>query len=355
MCRKEVIGPAMLVIGLLYIAVSALLVLTSFGLAGNDEATTAFGGANISAAVWLLLIATLMCPLSVTGAYGARTHNKFCLFSFCTLTLVVIFTMWGVAGSLQRLSYLPVEDEEALRCLSFGLVGGKNMTTATASGGTAAGAAGNQNNGTTTTLNAAAPSPSSSSSTTNNYDDPCFVYFSNDYVSRLRDLWVTLHDRALDSTQEDSKKWNTFMNNMQKGTIAGFPCCGFSRPAHCTTDSGATCSGSLQVNPKEKYFEATQICSQGRGGCRFDKPMGICAYEELKPESSGCAHTMKRWIQGQMDATASTINLFSMIPLLGFFYSLCMTFKRKHEDVLPAEYTRPKRPPKLSEAIVSKI
>ena len=41
MCRKEVIGPAMLVIGLLYIAVSALLVLTSFGLAGNDEATTA--------------------------------------------------------------------------------------------------------------------------------------------------------------------------------------------------------------------------------------------------------------------------------------------------------------------------
>jgi hypothetical protein len=58
----------MLVIGILYIAVSGLLVLISLGLAGNEEATTAFGGANISSAVWLLLVAALMCPLSVTGA-----------------------------------------------------------------------------------------------------------------------------------------------------------------------------------------------------------------------------------------------------------------------------------------------
>lgn len=132
-------------------------------------------------------------------------------------------------------------------------------------------------------------------------------------------------------------------------------CCGFSRPAHCTTHAGGVCSGSTQIDPTQIYYEATQICSQGKGGCRFDKPMGICAYEELKPASSGCAFTMKKWIQNQMDATASTINMLSMIPLLGLFYSLCMTFKRKHEDVLPIVYIEPKLPPKLSEMIVTKI
>ena len=69
----------MFVVGLLYLVVSALLFLVSSDLAGNAEATIAFDGANISSAVWLVLIAILMCPLSITGAYGAREHNKFCL------------------------------------------------------------------------------------------------------------------------------------------------------------------------------------------------------------------------------------------------------------------------------------
>ena len=333
----------MLVIGLLYIAVSGFLVLVSVGLAGNTEATIAFDGANIASAVWLLMIAALMCPLSVTGAFGAREHNKFCLFSFCTMTLVLIFTMWGVAGTLQRLSWLPIEDEEALRCLSYGLVGGPIPDNVTLSD--------LPRNGTTTLV----PSPAEEEEEDVDAVDPCHLLASDPYIKRLRSLWVLLHDRAFDMEDEESKIWNTFLVKMQKGAIAGYPCCGYFRPGSCTNMTGATCFGATQKVKEDIYYEATQICSQGEGGCRYDKPMGICAYAEMEPETSGCAFTMIRWIQSQMDSTANTINLFSIIPLLGWVYSLCLTFKRKDEDVLPAMHVQPKLPPKLDEVIVTVI
>lgn len=333
----------MLVVGLLYMAVSGFLVLVSFGLAGNDQATIAFEGANIAAAVWLLLIAALMCPLSITGAYGAREHNKFCLFSFCTVTLVLIFTMWGVAGTLERLSWLPIEEKEVLRCLSYGLVGEPAPENTTLSD--------LANNNRTMLL---APSPSEVE-TDEDAVDPCILFASDPYVRRLRDLWVHLHDRAFDIEDKESKIWNTFLVKMQKGSIAGYPCCGFFRPGSCSNLTGASCSGANQKVEEDIYYEATQICSQGRGGCRYDKPMGICAYEEMEAETSGCAFTMKRWIQGQMDSTATTINLFSVIPVVGWIYSLCLTFKRKDVDVLPEKYVMPKLPPKLDEVIVTVI
>ena len=328
MCKRSLIGPIMLVIGLLYILISSLLVLVSVNLAGNDEATVAFNGANIAAAVWLLLIAALMCPLSITGAYGARKHNKFCLCSFCSLTLVLLFTMWGVAGTLERLSFIPIPEADALVCLTSGHVGGPNGTAT---------------NLTATTL------PNGEE------EDPCTALFSDEYIDRLRKLWIILHDRAQDQSQADSKKWNTFMVKLQKGEIAGFPCCGFLRPAHCTGLSGETCNDAVQEDSQHVYYTKTQICNQGNGGCKFDKPMGICAYEDLQPETSGCAYTMMTWIQSQMNSTASLINVFSMIPLLGWIYSLCMVFKRKSEDVLPAIYTAPKIPPPLSAAIITKV
>ena len=259
MCKRQVIGPAMFVVGLLYLVVSALLFLVSSDLAGNAEATIAFDGANISSAVWLVLIAILMCPLSITGAYGAREHNKFCLCSFCTLTLVVIFTMWGVAGSLERMSVIldekgvPISKEDTLRCLTSGLVGGPNITTASTS-------TASSSSSSNTTTAPVAPPPKIDNTV-------CTQMSSNAYVGRLRTLWVLLHDTAQDQLHKDSKIWNTFMVKLQKGTINGIPCCGFLRPAHCSGDSGETCSTQIQKNPEHTYYEKTQICNQGYGGC----------------------------------------------------------------------------------------
>ena len=83
--------------------------------------------------------------------------------------------------------------------------------------------------------------------------------------------------------------------------------------------------------------------------------MGICAYDELKPETSGCAFALMTWIQSQMNAVANVIVFFSLIPVLGWVYSMCMVLKRKKEDVLPEIYTAEKVPPAVTEAIVTKV
>ena len=148
------------------------------------------------------------------------------------MTSILLFTMWGVAGSLGRLSNLDLVDEEQLRCLTHGLIGGKNVTVATETVAFC--------NATIDSCTTPAPAPSSSGNIVQlspssaldilkqqqlekDKDDPCVKFMSNDYIIRLRNLWVVLHDRAFDITHEDSKKWNTFMNNMQKGRIAGYP------------------------------------------------------------------------------------------------------------------------------------
>lgn len=272
MCKMKIIGPVMLVIGILYILVSSLLFLISLNLAWNDEATIAFDSANVGSAVWLILVAILMCPLSITGAIGAREHNKFCLCSFCGLTLILLFTMWGVAGTLERLSYFPITDEEALVCLTSGLVSGTNGTTeikvvlppAVVLPPTAQ----PKNNGTSVTYD---PYYERYPSTFDEKDEeilhPCKSFFADEYITRLRNLWVILHDRAQDQLQEDSKKWNTFMVKLQKGQIAAYPCCGFSRPAHCTGLTGEECSNKDQDEKTHTYYQSTQVCSQGNGGC----------------------------------------------------------------------------------------
>ena len=256
MCKRAVIVPGMLVTGLMYLAVSALLFLLASSAAGNDEATLAFNGANISQAVWLVLVAIIMCPLGFIGPYAAREHNKFCLGLFFLITLTILFIMWGVVGSMSAFSNLPEDDQGVLKCLTY-----------------------------------------------EREDDPfdenewiaewpehrtptCQRIFEDAFMIRLRGLWVHLHDIALNDKLVDSKKWNTFMAKLQSGEVGGGACCGFSRPGFCTGHAMDECFEDAVVKNKgETYYIKNTICNQGKGGCIFDKPLGICACELMHMSS----------------------------------------------------------------------
>jgi hypothetical protein len=66
--------------------------------------------------------------------------------------------------------------------------------------------------------------------------------------------------------------------------------------------------------------------------------MGICAYEKMRDETSGCAVSLRLWIQDQMDLIGLAVQAMSLLPMFAAVYSCCMTFKRKHDDVLPTKY-----------------
>jgi|TARA_B110000208_G_scaffold120393_1_gene147063 hypothetical protein len=300
-CDKTAIVPALMFIGMLYMICSAVLIFLAISLASNNEASIGFGSeevgtvpGNIGASVTCVFIAMIMCPLSVLGAYSARAHNKFLLLIYCGVSVFLMLTLSSTAADLLSLSNLPVNDESQFLCLKYIRTGVE--------------------------------------------DDVCEEYLSDVKVSRLRTLWVTLHDRGQNISFPNYKEWNTFMVKMQKGQVAGIGCCGFLRPSHCTGNSTEVCDPSVQSDPTEIHYETTDICNQGAGGCKFDKPMGICAYEKMQPFTTGCAVTLRLWIQNQMDTIGSIIQAMAILPLLAAVYSCCMTFKRKHEDVLPTKY-----------------
>jgi hypothetical protein len=240
----------MLITGLMYFAVSALLCLLASSAARNGEATLAFSGANISQAVWLVLVAIAMCPLGFVAPYAAREHNKFCLGLFFLITMVILFIMWGVADSMSAFSNLPEDDQGVLKCLTYEREEdpfGENEWIA---------------------------------EWPDHRTPTCQRVFEDSFMIRLRSLWVYLHDVSLNDKLADSKKWNTFMTKLQTGEVNGGTCCGFSRPGFCTGHAGEECfEDALVKNKGETYYIKNVICNQGRGGCIFDKPLGICACE----------------------------------------------------------------------------
>ena len=89
-CDKTAIVPALICIAILYVLVSGICIFLAVTLIENEEATIAFGGGadgavagNEQAAVTLVFVAVIMCPLSAIGAYGGRAHNKFLLVAYC--------------------------------------------------------------------------------------------------------------------------------------------------------------------------------------------------------------------------------------------------------------------------------
>lgn len=248
MCKKKVIVPGMLVTGIMYMAVSGLLILLASSLAGNDQATLAYESKNIAQSVWLTLVAILLCPLACIGPLATREHNKFCLLIYFITTVVILCIMWGVAGSLSGFSNLVEEDRSVLKCLTYEREDdpfGENEWIAEYP----------------------------------EYRTPtCERIFTDHTMTKIRDLWVHLHDTALNDELSDSKRWNTFMTKLQSGEIAGGACCGFLRPGFCEGFSGEECFEEAQVKVEgEVYYPKNAICNQGRGGCIFDKPLGICA------------------------------------------------------------------------------
>ena len=301
-CDKTAIVPALMVIAIFYMICSGVLIFLAVTLASNGEASIAFGGdesgvipGNIGASVTMIFIAFIMCPLAVLGAYSARAHNKFLLVVYCTGSVFLMSTLNATGGSLLRLSDLPVQNDAQLACLKY----------------------------------------TRDESVDN---ELCETFFTHYKVERLRSLWVELHDRGVNMSFPDYKVWNTFMVKMQKGEVTGVACCGFGRPSHCTGNMSETCDLAIQNNPEETHYEATPICTQGAGGCKFDKPMGICAYEKMKESTSGCVVTLRLWVQNQMDLIGLVVQGMSLLPLMAAVYSCCMTFKRKHDDVLPTKY-----------------
>jgi hypothetical protein len=301
-CDKTAIVPALMVVAIFYMISSAMLIFLAVTLASNAEASIAFGGdepgvipGNISASVTMVFMALIMCPLAVLGAYSARAHNKFLLVVYCVGCVFLMLTLNTTGGALLRLSNIPVESDMQLECLKY--------------------------------------------TREEEVDDAvCENFFSQQKVNRLRTLWVELHDRGINMSYPDYKIWNTFLVKMQKGEVTGVACCGFGRPSHCTGNMSETCDWVKQGTPGETHYEATDICTQGAGGCKFDKPMGICAYEKMLDTTSGCVVTLRLWVQNQMDLIGSLVQIMSLLPMMAAVYSCCMTFKRKHEDVLPTKY-----------------
>jgi hypothetical protein len=300
-CDKTGIVPALMFIGMLYMVCAAVLIFLAVTLASNTEASIAFGAnepgvlpGNIGASITCVFLATIMCPLSVLGAYSARAHNKFLLVVYCGVSVFLMMTLSTTGASLINLSDISVRDKDQFLCIKYVRTGVE--------------------------------------------DSVCEEYLSNIKVARMRSLWVELHDRGQNMSFPNYKEWNTFMVKMQKGQVAGIGCCGFQRPSYCTGNSTETCDPAVQDDPIEHHYESTAICSQGQGGCKYDKPMGICAYEKMQPFTSGCAVTLRLWIQNQMDTIGFIVQVMAIVPLLASVYSCCMTFKRKHEDVLPTVY-----------------
>ena len=239
-CDKTAIVPALICMAILYIIVSGVCIFLAVLLSQNEEASRAFGGGvdgvspgNEQAAVTLIFIAVIMCPLSAIGAYGGRAHNKFLLVGYSGAAVFLMLTIYQCGTALLHLSDLPFSDADQSRCLTNVRVDVE--------------------------------------------DELCNDFFAHDNVLYLRNLWVDLHKIASNQTHPMSKVWNTFFIKLQKGDIVGGTCCGFQRPNHCVGISGETCDPTVQEIPEEVYYVETEICTQGLGGCKFDLPLGICA------------------------------------------------------------------------------
>lgn len=297
MCDKGMIVPAMLIFGVVYNLLAAILFLLGLSLGGNERATEAFAGVNVQAANTLIFISFILVPLSCIGAYGARAHNKFCLSGYLAVTILIMMTLWGVGTTLLTAASSDFSDDEQYKCLHY-------------------------------------QRPDDTVD-----DELCLRYFRDGLVQRLRTMWLSMHQLVV----ENNKEIKTLLVKMQQGRVSGPMCCGFLRPGYCVGESGETCGMEGLLEAPERMYEPTIVCRTGEdtpeaGGCKFDFPIGVCGYDRLREDSVGCAYTIKLWIENQMVVAGLIVQIVSIIPGISSLYSCCMCLKRKHADVLPTKY-----------------
>ncbi|EQC36183.1 hypothetical protein SDRG_06296 [Saprolegnia diclina VS20] len=167
----------------------------------------------------------------------------------------------------------------------------------------------------------------------------CAAYFQSEMYNDLRAAWRSYYsDNLVDPTVAMN------IQDLQDTHI----CCGFGPPNHCVNDTAPLTSSEstprqvcAAIDP-DKY-PTTRLCYAG-GACDFDQPIGSCGVNGAGLYSKGCASALHRYHAATLQTICIVVLAMLILPALGSCTTLCLCFKRKDEDVMPAHLRISVRP-----------